>query len=158
MEQFLADAFEAAKRLRKNALPPGVFESIWCFAVAIADSVDEETIHAIESIDPPIHVAAAEIPVIFDRANNRLSSFDGTPLWGYLFWAGLRKELWSLLSPTDAVGPATRQFQASGGGAALAPPTHPDAAALQQVGRKLPGQPRLEGPRSLQFLPLSLAV
>jgi hypothetical protein len=95
--RFSADAFRCAKAHRAIPLPCGLFESVWCYAVAIANAVDGPALEAIRSETPPKHWAAAEIPVVYDQTLRQLGYFDRTPLWGAAYYAGFRKQINRLL-------------------------------------------------------------
>jgi hypothetical protein len=47
LREFSADAYLCAKKHKTISLPCGLFESVWCYAVAIAKFVDEETLDSI---------------------------------------------------------------------------------------------------------------
>jgi hypothetical protein len=93
LRQFSADAFRFAKKTRVIPLPCGLFESVFCYAVAITKAVDEPTLTSVRFDTPPKHWAAAEIPVVYDRTQGKLSCFEKTPLWGSAYYRGFRKQI-----------------------------------------------------------------
>ncbi|HMF12383.1 MAG TPA: hypothetical protein VKE94_08755 [Gemmataceae bacterium] len=97
VREFSALAYQYAKQHKRIPLPCGLFESVWCYAVAVAKSVDERTLDSIRSETPPKHWASAEIPVIYDQSRRKLFYFEKTPLWGSAYYAGFRKQIRSLL-------------------------------------------------------------
>ena len=97
LRQFSADAFRCAKTRQVIPLPCGLFESVWCFAVAISKAVDERTLTSVRFDTPPKHWAAAEIPVVYDQTQGKLSYFEKTPLWGSAYYRGFRKQIRQLL-------------------------------------------------------------
>jgi hypothetical protein len=97
VREFSADAYRYAKQHKTIPLPCGLFESVWCYAIALAEAVDEATLDSIRSETPPKHWASAEIPVIYDQARHRLFYFEKTPLWGSAYYAGFRKQILKLL-------------------------------------------------------------
>ena len=97
LRAFSADAYRYSKKQRKIPLPCGLFESVYCYAVAIAKAVDEVTLASVRSDTPPKHWASVEVPVVYDVAQRRVSYFEKTPLWGAAYYAGLRKEIQRIL-------------------------------------------------------------
>jgi hypothetical protein len=93
LRQFCAQAFRYAKASKNVPLPCGLFESVWCFAVALVDAVDEATAESVRSESPTKHWAAAEIPVVYERGRKKLWSFEKTPIWGAAYYAGFRSQI-----------------------------------------------------------------
>ena len=93
MRRFSADAFRCAKQYKKIPLPCGLFEGVWCFAVAITQAVDQATQRSVRNEAPPKHWAAGEIPVVYDQVQRRLHYFERTPLWGAAYYAGFRRQI-----------------------------------------------------------------
>jgi len=98
MRQFSAKAFEYAKTARSVWLPCGLFESVYCFAVAIVEVLDDPTAEWVRNEPPAKHWAAAEIPVVYERSRRRLCFFEKTPLWGAAYYAGFRKQINTFLA------------------------------------------------------------
>lgn len=90
---FSSKAFRCALKQGVISLPRGFFESVFSFAVAIADDVDTRTADAIRNETPPKHWASAEIPVIYDRSTRQLIYFERTPFWGAAYFSGFRKQI-----------------------------------------------------------------
>jgi hypothetical protein len=90
---FSGEAFRYAKASRSFSLPCGFFESVWCFAVGVAESIDEETARIVRSERPTMHWAAAEIPVVYEWGRNKLHFFEKTPIWGAAYYAGFRAQI-----------------------------------------------------------------
>jgi len=97
LRAFSADAFRCALDRRKVRLPRGIFESVWCYAVAVAKEADPATLDAVRAEKPAKHWASAEIPVVRDEGAGRLVYFEKTPLWGAAYYAGFRREIRKLL-------------------------------------------------------------
>jgi hypothetical protein len=97
LRRFSADAFRCAKRNCVVPLPCGLGESVWSFAVAMAKSVDDAALASVRFDKPAMHFAAAEIPVVYDQAQNRVWYFEKTPLWGAAYYAGFRRKIEQLL-------------------------------------------------------------
>jgi hypothetical protein len=94
---FSADAYLCAKKYKKIPLPCGLFESVFCYSVAVAKTVEEPTLDSIRSEMPSNHWASAEIPVVYDQARGKLFYFEKTPLWGCAYYAGFREQIDQLL-------------------------------------------------------------
>jgi hypothetical protein len=101
MRRFSAHAFQWALEHKKIPLPRGFFESVWCYAVALADAVDESALESVRSEAPPMHWASAEIPVVYERARGKLHYFEKTPLWGSAYYAGFRKRIKKFLAAEE---------------------------------------------------------
>lgn len=93
MRQYCDRAFDFAIASKKVPLPCGLFESVYCFAVAIVDALDEATANAVRTETPTMRFAAAQIPVVYESRHNRLCFFEKTPLWGSAYYAGFRKQI-----------------------------------------------------------------
>lgn len=97
LRAFSADAYRCAKKRRAIPLPCGLLESVWCYPVAIAKSVDGPTLASVRSDTPRKHWASAEMPVIYDEAQDEPFYFEKTPLWGAAYYAGHRKQIRRIL-------------------------------------------------------------
>jgi hypothetical protein len=106
MRQFCARAFRYAKASRKVPRPCGLFEAVYCFAVAVVDVLDQATAQSVQNEVPPMHYAAAEMPVVYERSHNRLCFFEKTPIWGCAYYAGFRNEIKQLLKVDQKRGEA----------------------------------------------------
>jgi hypothetical protein len=93
LQDFSSEAFHLAKQSKTCPLPCGLFESVWCFAVAVTDHIDSVVAESVRKEVPPRHWAAAEIPVIFNQSEGRLYFFEKTPIWGAAYYAGFRSEI-----------------------------------------------------------------
>jgi hypothetical protein len=93
IRRFSADAFNYAMQTKSSSLPCGIFESVWCFAIAIAQNVDDATAYAIKTETPPSHWSAGEMRVAYDVPRHQLYYFDKTPLWGAAYYAGFRNQI-----------------------------------------------------------------
>ncbi len=93
LRRFSGDAFRLAKRSKTIPLPCGLMESVWCFAVAIAKKIEGDVADSVRNDPPTKHWAAAEIPVVLNQADGRLSYFEKTPLWGAAYYRGFRTKI-----------------------------------------------------------------
>jgi len=97
LRAYSARAFRYAMAHKRSALPPGLFESVQCFAVAIVDALDPAVAEAVRREAPPKHWACFEIPVVYERNSGALIFYEGTPAWGAAYYAGMRKQIRALL-------------------------------------------------------------
>ncbi|MGA9772125.1 MAG: hypothetical protein WBV94_24040 [Blastocatellia bacterium] len=93
MTSFSTGAFQFALQSKTVPLPCGLFESVWCFAVAVTSNLHPQMVEIIRNTTPPKHWSAGEIPVIFDAATGYLCFFEKTPVWGAAYYAGFRKQI-----------------------------------------------------------------
>ena len=93
IRKFSSDAFGFAKRSKSIPLPCGLGESVFCFPIAAAKSVEDLVAHSVRTEAPPKHWAAAEIPVVVDETKQRLCYFERTPLWGAAYHRGFRTQI-----------------------------------------------------------------
>jgi hypothetical protein len=99
LRRFSANCFAYAKKTKKIPLPCGLFESVFCFPVAIVDGVDAAVAESVRAKAPPKHWASFEMPVVYDLRSNALHYFEKTPAWGAAYYASTRKTIQELLPP-----------------------------------------------------------
>lgn len=93
MRLFSAAAFRYGKASRSVPLPIGLFESVYCFAVALVETLDEATAELVRFESPPKHWASAEIPVVYEQSRKKLWFFEKTPIWGAAYYVGFRNQI-----------------------------------------------------------------
>ena len=93
MTRFSFAAFEFANKSKTLPLPPGLFGSVWSFAVAITNNLDTAAAQSIRTVAPSKHWSAAEIPVVYDATTGQLCYFEGTPTWGGAYFDGFRRQI-----------------------------------------------------------------
>ena len=93
MRRYSSDAFRFAIQSKRSPLPCGLFESVWCFPIAIAERVSPAASDSVRNGAPAKHWSAAEIPVIYDRKSQELCYFEKTPVWGYAYYEGFRNQI-----------------------------------------------------------------
>jgi hypothetical protein len=93
VRHYSADAFRYANQSKHFPLPCGVFESVWCFPVAIVETVAPAVEGSVRFEEPARHWGAAEIPVIYERKHGKLCYFEKTPVWGCAYYAGFRSQI-----------------------------------------------------------------
>lgn len=99
LRAFSSEAFAHGVANKSCFLPRGLFNCVWVFPVAVADSVPAETAESVRGQTPKKHWASAEVPSAFDLGRGDLSTFEKTPLWGAAYWKGFRNTIRKLLSP-----------------------------------------------------------
>ena len=99
LRQFSAEAFRYALAARHVPLPCGLFEAVFCFPVAIVAVLDPAIADSVRDKQPPKHWAAFETPAIYESGTGKLYYFQGTPFWGLVYHAGLRRQLRQFLEP-----------------------------------------------------------
>ena len=97
MTSFSNTAFQFAIRSKSVPLPRGLFESVWCFAVAITNNLHPQVAESIRGAVPRKHWSAGEIPVAFDAATGLLCYFEKTPVWGAAYYAAFRRQIQTYL-------------------------------------------------------------
>lgn len=102
IRSFSSLAFQYATQARSFPLPRGVFESVFCFPVCLSSVVNDVTLRYVRDTAPAKHWAAAEIPVVYDTARNKLWYFEKTPLWGAAYYRGFRTQIRRYLAFADA--------------------------------------------------------
>jgi hypothetical protein len=103
LKAFSANCFGYATKAKSIPLPRGIFESVWCFPVALVDGIDAAVSEAVRSQAPSRHWSSAEMPVIYDVGSGTLHYFEKTPAWGAAYYGGFRKLIRTLLAPEGPV-------------------------------------------------------
>lgn len=91
LRDFSKKCLELALAERKLKLPCGLFESVICFPVALVEEADSATLEDLRKNAPPKHWAALEFPLLHETKTGRTTCFEGTPIWGAAYYAGLRR-------------------------------------------------------------------
>lgn len=90
LRRFSSKCYKYSMKARRIPLPCGLFEGVWCFPVAIVDSLSKEVSQQIRTKDAPKHWASNEFPVVYDLRSRRLHYLETTPAWGSLYYSELR--------------------------------------------------------------------
>jgi hypothetical protein len=96
---FSQAAFEYAAASRGMSMP-GLQGGKFCFPVAMIGA-DEGAVEAVIGTAAPKHYAKVEFPCVFGLRESKLYFFQGTPLWGAFYYAGLRSLASRLLGLDD---------------------------------------------------------
>ncbi len=93
LRQFSNASHQFAVANKKVPLPSGLFESVFCFAVAITANLNPQIAQYVRDNEPIKHWSAFELTVVYDLAGGGLYYFEKTPLWGAVYYAGFRREI-----------------------------------------------------------------
>jgi hypothetical protein len=99
LREFSAQSFCYAKRISGIHPPRGLLYGMLCFAVAITDSIDNETAKIIKEADSPKHWSASEKLVVFSLENKMLCYSETTPMWGSMYHDRDRQIIIEMLTP-----------------------------------------------------------
>ena len=94
---FSADAFSFAAS-RGGMAMPGLQGARFCFPVALTHA-DDGAVDSLRATCPPKHFASIEFPCVFDLGAGELDYYQGTPIWGCAYYAGMRNLAARLLGP-----------------------------------------------------------
>jgi hypothetical protein len=93
LQQFSGASFQFANKNKDFPLPNGLFDAVFCYAVAMTENLLPETMEFIRNTAPIKHWAAFELPVAIDLTSGNLVYFEKTPLWGAAYYSGFRREI-----------------------------------------------------------------
>ena len=99
LREFSRRCFRCGKKSSSTRFPLRLLERPWCFPVAIVDDVDAATAEAVRNEEPPRHLGAQEMPVVCALKPQRLYYFEGTPMYGGVFWDHWRRIIVAAVSP-----------------------------------------------------------
>ena len=100
LRQFSNASHQFAVANKKVPLPSGLFESVFCYAVAITADLNPQIAEAVRTAEPIKRWSAFEMTVVCDLASGELYYFEKTPVWGAAYYAGFRREIQANLSRT----------------------------------------------------------
>jgi hypothetical protein len=83
--------------------PRGLFFTTECYAVAIVNIIDDQTIETIKKMSPPKHFSSSEILVILNLNNQSLYYYLTNPPWGIVYHDQRREFIKTMLSPIEHV-------------------------------------------------------
>ena len=82
----------------RTGTPLGFGASLVVYPLLITDNITLELSQFIK-IYCPKHFAAAEFPSVLDLSTGIVYYYEYTPLWGYAYYNGYRRESYALFSP-----------------------------------------------------------
>jgi len=97
MIAFSTNMFNLASRHR-DGLPLGFGAMLQVFPVIITDKISNEVYQAILNYCPK-HFAAAEFPSVLDLSTGFLYYYKNTPIWGYAYYDGYRRDSYNYFCP-----------------------------------------------------------
>jgi hypothetical protein len=95
--EFSRAAFAYADR-RGGMSMPGLQGARFCFPVALFFT-DDRVIESVRNVNPPTHFGAFEFPCVVDLRDGELHYRQGTPFFGWAYYAGMRAMAARLLQP-----------------------------------------------------------
>jgi hypothetical protein len=97
LRDYVSRAFRYALGAKALPLPRGLFESIFCFGVAIVPRIDPALAASVRNETPARHWSASEGPVVYETESGTLYYFEKTPFWGAAYYRGFRKLITEVL-------------------------------------------------------------
>lgn len=97
MKIFSTKMFELANRHR-TGMPLGFGAMMVVYPLMVVETISNELAAFIRTYVPK-HFAAAEFPAVYDLSTGYLYFYEGTPVWGYAYYNGYRREVFDLFSP-----------------------------------------------------------
>lgn len=98
LQQFSTAAVRFAEANKASKLPNGFFVAAFYYPVAITANLNPQFADYIRATAPIKHWGAFEMPVVFDLATGGLYYYEKTPLFGWAYYAGFRREIQANLS------------------------------------------------------------
>ncbi len=97
MKAFSSKMFELCSKHRSGG-PLGFGSMMIVYPLIITENFSNELAAFLRTYCSK-HFAAAEFPSALDLSTGHLYYYENTPIWGYLYYSGYRKEVYSLYSP-----------------------------------------------------------
>jgi hypothetical protein len=98
MKTFSEKMFDLASRHRAGGIPLGFGAMMVVYPLLVTDNISNELAAFINTYCPK-HFAAAEFPSVLDLSSGHLYFYSKTPIWGYAYYSGYRREVYSMFSP-----------------------------------------------------------
>lgn len=83
---------------KKHWIPRGLGDGVTQYSVFIMKNTPKHISDFINTYNPK-HFASFEYPVVVDIKNRKIHFFRGTPIWGMIYYQGMRNELLQILNP-----------------------------------------------------------
>lgn len=97
IRDYSSKMFSLANRHRTGP-PLGFGAMLQVFPLVITENITNEAANFINGYCPK-HFAASEFPSIFDLNTGYLYYYPNTPIWGYAYYAGYRRDSVNFFSP-----------------------------------------------------------
>jgi hypothetical protein len=98
LNDFSSKMFSLANRHR-SGMPLGFGAMLQVFPLIITENITNEVANYIKGSYCPKHFAASEFPSIIDLNTGYLYYYGTTPIWGYAYYAGYRRDSFNYFSP-----------------------------------------------------------
>ncbi len=98
VQEFSSKMFNLANRHRSGA-PLGFGATIQVFPLIITENITNELANFIKSVYCPKHFAASEFPSVIDLNTGYVYFYQTTPVWGYAYYGGYRRDSYNFFSP-----------------------------------------------------------
>jgi hypothetical protein len=98
VQDFSSKMFSLANSHR-SGMPLGFGAMMQVFPLVITENISNELAEFIKSSYCPKHFAASEFPSIVDLATGYVYYYQVTPVWGYAYYNGYRRDSYSFFSP-----------------------------------------------------------
>ncbi len=82
----------------RTGAPLGFGANLVVYPMLIVDNISRELSEFIKNYCPK-HFGSAEFPSVLDFTTQYLYYYERTPVWGYAFYSGYRREAYQLYSP-----------------------------------------------------------
>ena len=97
LQEFSTKMFDMCSRHR-TGVPLGFGAHLVVYPMLIVDNISVELAGFIKLYCPK-HFGSAEFPSVLDFSTGYLYYYEQTPVWGYAYYAGYRRESYDLYSP-----------------------------------------------------------
>ncbi|HJY64224.1 MAG TPA: hypothetical protein VJ455_08710 [Ignavibacteria bacterium] len=98
MGEFSTKMFTLANRHRSGA-PLGFGATLQVFPHIITENITNELAEYVKSSYCPKHFAASEFPSVVDLNTGYVYYYQTTPIWGYAYYGGYRRDSYNFFSP-----------------------------------------------------------
>ena len=98
VQDFSTKMFSLANSHRSGA-PLGFGAMLQVFPLIITENITNELAEFIKSSYCPKHFAASEFPSVIDLSTGYVYYYQATPVWGYAYYGGYRRDSYNFFSP-----------------------------------------------------------
>jgi hypothetical protein len=98
-QDYCSACFDHACQDKRTSYPVGWYLQIWCFPVALVDKLDDGMVEFVRYHTPKQHWNSCEMPCVYEASTDELHYFEGTPMWGALYYPVRRHLIKTLLVP-----------------------------------------------------------
>jgi len=98
LSEFSSKMFTLANRHR-SGIPLGFGAMLQVFPLIITENITNELADYVKSSYCPKHFAASEFPSVIDLNSGYVYYYQSTPVWGYAYYGGYRRDSYNFFSP-----------------------------------------------------------